>query len=127
MTVHRRGNRDNKWEIIIELGRDPVTGKRERLTRLVEGNKKQAEAEEARLITERETGTLVRTTRETMAEYLTRWLNDHVRTRVRPTTFTSYQYQVKNHLIPGLGRVRLTELSPMDVERHYARMLDQGL
>ena len=41
--------------------------------------------------------------------WLRYWLT--TRTRIRPVTLRSYQVHVENHLIPHLGRVRLSELA----------------
>jgi integrase len=45
----------------------------------------------------------------TVERWLRYWLT--TRTKIRPTTLPSYQIHVENHLIPHLGRVRLSELA----------------
>jgi len=51
----------------------------------------------------------------TVAAYLDEWLESVARHSVRPSTFYSYRLYVRDHLIPALGRKRLTRLSPSDV------------
>jgi integrase len=45
----------------------------------------------------------------TMQQWLRYWLT--TRTRIRPTTLRSYEVHVERHLIPHLGRIRLSELT----------------
>lgn len=53
----------------------------------------------------------------TMQRWLRYWLT--ARTRIRPTTLRSYKVHVDRHLIPHLGRVRLSELTG----RHITDMI----
>ncbi len=55
--------------------------------------------------------------RVTVGTFLTRWLEDCVRPRVRPGTAESYEMHIRIHLKPAIGRVRLTSLTPDDVQR----------
>ena len=54
--------------------------------------------------------------RQTVAQFLTAWLNECVRPSVRPRTLVSYSQLVKVHVSPELGHVILTKLSPQDVQ-----------
>ena len=49
-----------------------------------------------------------------MGAFLRRWLVT-VRGKLRPRTHKSYEQVVRIHLEPGLGRVRLAKLTPLDV------------
>jgi integrase len=50
--------------------------------------------------------------RLTVATFLTKWLQDTVAPSVRPSSFDSY---VRIHIIPAIGRIPLTRLTPQDV------------
>jgi integrase-like protein len=52
-----------------------------------------------------------------MQRRLRYWLSP--RTKIRPATLRSYETHVENHLIPHLGRVRLSELT----SRHITDMI----
>jgi hypothetical protein len=45
--------------------------------------------------------------RTTVGEYLGLWLEDSVKTSVKPVTYESYRQLVRKHLIPSLGRNKL--------------------
>jgi len=53
---------------------------------------------------------------QTVGEFLTRWLEDTVRPSVRASTFDSYRWLSQQHIIPRLGRIRLTALTPQHVQ-----------
>ncbi len=127
MSGYSRRRSKGSWEVVVELGRDPLTGKRRRAYQTVKGPKRAAEDQQAKLFHSVRTGAYVEPTRLTVAEYLQSWLADHVRTQVRPSTFQSYRVQVERHLIPGLGTIKLAQLTPLHLQRHYAQALDAGL
>ena len=63
----------------------------------------------------------------TVEEFLSNWLNTSVRDNVRPRTFENYRLQVRQHIIPALGRMKLKNLSPAHVQGFYRSKLDAGL
>ena len=63
----------------------------------------------------------------TVGAYLERWVEDVARVKVRPSTFVSYSGIVERHLVPSLGRVRLDQLTPEQVQRMLNTKLDAGL
>lgn len=63
--------------------------------------------------------------RQTVAEYLTVWL-DGSKTRVRLSTWTSYRVYIEKHIVPELGRVRLAQLTPAHLQRLYAKLIAAG-
>ena len=64
--------------------------------------------------------------RQTVGQFLSRWLEDSARPSVRPTTFQSYQSYVRLHLIPELGHLKLARLMPADVQRYLNARLASG-
>jgi integrase len=64
---------------------------------------------------------------QTVGEYLDRWLTDSVRDSVKPRTFSNYSLQVRQHITPALGRVKLKNLSPAHIQSFYRTKLDAGL
>ena len=70
------------------------------------------------LVADRRAG--IRPTKQTTGDYLTRWVADA--RNIRTTTRHGYEAVVTYHLVPALGHIRLTDLTPMDVERALARL-----
>ncbi len=62
--------------------------------------------------------------RITLGEWLDQWIAG--KGRLRPTTRRTYDTHIRLYLKPVLGRIRLDELSPVDIERLYAAMRQVG-
>lgn len=72
-------------------------------------------------------GIPIPTERQTLARFLQSWLAEVVKQSVRPKTFNTYEYIVKLHIEPELGKKVLTKLSPQDVQRFLNEKLESGL
>ncbi len=72
-------------------------------------------------------GILAAPLRLTTGEYLTRWLEDSARPKLRPRTFASYEQVVRLHIEPYLGRVPLQKLMPQQVQAWLNDRLKAGL
>ena len=62
-----------------------------------------------------------------LSDYLDRWLNDSVRGSVKPVTHDSYKMLVNKHVVPALGNVGLSKLTPAHLQGFYRTKLDEGL
>lgn len=65
----------------------------------------------------------VRPAKETLAEYLTRWLRDYGEEHLKGTTLESYRTLVRVHITPALGAVPLARLTAAQVQAWQADML----
>jgi integrase len=74
----------------------------------------------------REQGMLVSGPRQTLGHFLTRWLEDSVKPTLRPRSYVAYDAKVRNHILPELGRIPLSSLTPQHLQRLYARKLANG-
>jgi hypothetical protein len=110
--------RHGSWGYVVDVGRDPATGKRRQRT--VGGFRTQAEADaELRdVLTDVQTGRYRDDGRRTVTDYLREWLNVKVAGgHVRVTTARSYRQHIETYLIPHLGHMRLRDLQPSHVSR----------
>jgi hypothetical protein len=58
----------------------------------------------------------------TVGEYILSWLSDSAKHAVKATTYRAYESQIHKHIIPALGRVRLSPASSL--RREAARRLE---
>jgi integrase len=115
---------DGRWQARIDLGY--VNGKRQRKAYF--GKTRQEAARKLNgALAERERGLPIISERETVATFLTRWLAEVVEPSVRPKTYASYESLCRVHLIPALGRHRLSKLEPVDVQQFLTVMTNAGL
>ena len=122
MRGHITKRSKNSWTIVLDLGRDPATGKRQQQWITVKGTKKDAERKLAELIREVDTGGFVKPSKSTVGEYVEQWLRDYAQAHVRPRTLEGYRERAK-HLVAGLGAISLSELRPDHLQGYYATKL----
>jgi len=114
------------WEITIDIGRDPATGKRLRHFESVKGRKTDAQKRLHELLHSLEQGNFAKPRRITLGEWLTDWLSGYVKTNCSPRTLDGYQSIVMRHLIPSLGMIPLSQLEPRHIQQYYASALSEG-
>ncbi|MEW6045890.1 MAG: tyrosine-type recombinase/integrase [Bacillota bacterium] len=127
MRGHIRKRAKDSWSVVVELPRDPETGRRRQKWVTVKGTKRDAERVLAEMVAEIERGTYVEPSKLTVAEYLDMWLRDCASASVRPTTLEGYEVMVRRHLMPELGDILLPRLTPLHVQGLYRKMTEQGL
>jgi len=91
------------------------------------GDREEVRAKLTKAMADRDGGLVFDSKNASVGEYLDRWLTDSVRDTVRESTYASYKRMVSNHLIPGVGRAKLSKLKPGDLRRLYREKLDLGL
>ncbi len=121
--VNKRG--DISWQVIVSLGKDPITGKYKKKWVTVRGTRKDAEKKLVELLQQVDTGTFVDPGKLTVAEYLQRWLKDHKK-NIAPSTYERYRIAIFQHLIPAIGSIPLQKLQPLHIQEMYTRDLEEG-
>jgi len=114
--LHKRGSR---WAyVVVDIGRDPATGKRKQCTRGGFATKAAAEEALGDFMSELRAGTAVAPSSVTLEGYLTDWLQT-VKPQLRQITWASYVVAV-DRITWGLGSTKLQALTAIEVERFYA-------
>lgn len=113
----------SSYTIVIDLGRDPMTGKRERIYKTVKVNHKKAEKEMRRMMAEIENGTFIKPNDMIMKEFLEKYLETR-RNDLAPSTYYSYQKIIEKYLIPNFGKIKVCELQPYTVQEYYNKALE---
>lgn len=96
--IHRRSA--GTWEVSLELGRDPRTGKRERRTFTVRGSKREAEQAAAAQVAAIAGGAFVDPSKETVEQFLRGWLRDYVEPSLALRTQQRYREILEYDLVP---------------------------
>lgn len=124
MHYHLEKRSKRSWTIVIDMGRDPVTGKRKRKYIAVEGTKAKAEAEAQRIIGEMTVGVYVEPARITLGQWLVEFLEEK-KADIAPRTYESYEMIIRRHLIPALGNIPLQELTPAHIAMYKTAKLKE--
>lgn len=126
MKGHIRKHRDS-WAIIVELPRDPQTGKRRQKWVTLKGTRTDAEKKLAELLHQVNTGSFSRPGKKlTVENFLTQWLNDYAAINVRPLTKQSYEHWIRKQIIPAIGTLLLSRLQPSHLQTFYRKALETG-
>jgi integrase len=124
MRGHIRERSPGHWAIILDA-RDPQTGKRKRRWHSFRGTKRQAQIECSKLIAAVTTGTDAEPGRQTVAQFLERWLV-HMASQISPRSHERYTEIVRKNIVTALGSVKLTKLRSRQIAEAYTNALAHG-
>ena len=118
----RRGNieqrGENTWRIRYDLPLGP-DGKRRQARVTFHGTRREAERELTRLLREKDLGLSLEPSRLTLGQLLEKWL-EYAKPNLAAQTWERYALIIEKHLVPALGVVLLTRLSPLQIQAYYA-------
>jgi integrase len=117
--------RGNGYSVVVELDRDPVTGKRRQKWHSGYRTKRDAERALSEIVASLHGGTYVEPTKQTLAEFAGEWLIA-VQPTIRPSTHHSYDRNLRLHVLPRLGSVELRRIDAGMLNALYAALLANG-
>ncbi|WP_342042830.1 site-specific integrase [Bacillus sp. OTU2372] len=116
----------NSWNVVFDLGKDPVTGKRKQKRKRGFKTKKEAEKYINEQLNAIDKGTYFEPSEITLSEYLDYWLENHAKPNTAHRTYENYQYMINLHLKPVLGPIKISKLQPSHLQEYYAQKLSNG-
>lgn len=119
----RRAKGRSGWEVRVDAGRDPVTGRRRQISRSLP-TKREAEAVLARLVVEAGGGQHGGSD-AAFAELLESWFEMRS-PDWSPKTVLEHRRLIDRSIKPALGAVPLRKLRSEDLDRFYARLRKSG-
>ena len=127
MTTRRRGHsegsifqrKDGLWAALVDLGYSGGKRRRKALYGRTRRDVQQKLAATQRAV---EKGLPVPSERQTLGQFLARWLEAVARPGLRPTTFTRYRELLTLHVIPVLGGRSLGKVTPQDLQGLYSSL-----
>jgi integrase len=116
----------DSYRVAVSLGKDIKTGRYNYQWITVKG-KRQAETKLAELLHQVNTGNIVKTGRLKTSEFFERWLSEYAYVNLSPRSFERYRDLIRQHVIPDIGNISLSQLKPEHLQRHYTTKLAAGL
>ena len=114
--------KDGYIEAKMTVGYDPVTGKQ--IQKSITGKSKQEVRKKMNaLIAEVDKGTYEEASKQTLQDWLTEWHASYVVGKVKPYTSDRYETDIRVHIIPALGKVKLCDLDTSKIQ-HFYNMLE---
>lgn len=116
-TITKNGKTYTYWEARYTEGYDPGTGKQVQRSITGKTQKEVAQKLKART-TSIDEGTYTAPSKMSVSQWMDIWTADYL-VGVKPRTVESYRCQIKNHIKPQLGAIRLDALDALTVQRFY--------
>jgi integrase len=114
------------WELVVQTGRDPVTGKHRQVSRTFRGNLRDAKKARAELIVEvskgRHTGS-----RATLDDLFAEWIIELRRKGRSPNTVYGYELVYRRNIQPTLGTTQVTKVTMKMLTDLYGAHQQRGL
>ena len=114
----------SNWLVRVYQGREAVSGRRLYINTPVSGTRQAAENELARqlaILPKRPSAA------SSLTEYVCWWLTVAVEPRLRAKTAHDYDGHLSRYALPAIGRIRLRDLQPLDLQSAYAELLGRRL
>lgn len=125
MRGHIRKRGENSWELRWYVGRGPDGKKRYKTKTVHSPRKSDAQKELNRVLAETARGSYVEPSKMMLAEYAQQWLAG-IKGSVKPRTWDWYEMIMRVHIIPHLGHLSLSQLTPMYVQTAYRELRESG-
>jgi integrase len=121
-SVYKRGS---TWTWHVDIGVDPITGKRKQQTKGGFKTKRECQAALNEVLAALRAGTLVKPSKRTLESFLVgEWLP--ALRNLRPSTFSNYRTHIRTCVLPALGPIPLQQLSPAHLNALYQALLTEG-
>jgi integrase len=65
--------------------------------------------------------------KQTVRGYMVRWLDDFVKADLAPRIYHNYKLQIREHIVPAFGTMKLSNLDTPNIQALYSAKLRDGL
>ena len=120
-----RKRKDGRWEGRYTAGRDPETG-RAIYKNVLGKTQAEAKAKLKQAIEEAKGLDTAKVGRYTVGQWMEVWFEHYAKIKVRPSSHQTYRGYIDNHIKPNIGKVPLEKLTPLELQKFYKKLLEQG-
>lgn len=121
-----RQRKDGTWEARISLGANPGTGKPVR--RSIYGKtQREVRQKMTAILHDVDNGTYQKPSKLTVKMWLDEWMNTFCMNKLKPLTISSYQGNIKNHILPYIGALELQTVRGFHIQSIYNALVEKGL
>jgi integrase len=121
----KRKLKDGVWELRVDAGTDPITGKRKQTSVTFRGPSRAAD-QALRDLVDEQAPSRSDGVGANFGQLLDQWLEECERMDLSPTTIRNYRSQVERTIRPTLGKVTLSRLTAKNLDALYGAMKDAG-
>ena len=117
--------RGDGYSVVVELDRDPITGKRRQKWHSGYRTKRDAERAMSEMVAALHAGTYLEPTKQTLGDFTKDWLAA-IEPTIWPSTHYSYDRNLRLHVLPQLGSVQVRRIDAGMLNGLYALLLADG-
>jgi integrase len=121
--IRKRGN---KYSFTVDIGKDPITGKRKQKTHSGFRTKKEAQAALAELVTKVEKGEQIEVRKTTFRDFAREYFNKTYINRVKETTFERSTSLLEKQILPYFQSANLNDIDQFVIHDFYDLKLKEG-
>jgi len=123
-SIQKRGK---TYTYITDGPKDPITGKRNQISKGGFKRRKDADVALRKLLSELDENRYAEPSNETLADYLNFWFSTHYQKRVKETTVASRRYMMQKHLIDEnpFAKKKLSAITSFDIDALYNQKIDE--
>ncbi|MGC9156216.1 MAG: tyrosine-type recombinase/integrase [Ferrimicrobium sp.] len=122
-----REKKPGVWELMVELPRDPASGKRRREWATVKGTKRKAQYElQQMLVKVQDSSTSLAASSDVSTEQVVNEWFGITREGLSPTTVQGYEWRIRLHILPAIGSIPAHKLRALDLDHLYRSLIAQG-
>ncbi len=120
-----RKRADGRWEGRYTVGHDPKTGKQKFKNVL---GKTQAEVREKlkAAIEASKDLDVIKSDEYTIGQWMDVWFENCAKLKVRSSSHQTYKGYIQNHIKPYIGSIPLNQLTSLDLQKLYKKLLNNG-
>lgn len=124
MAYYRK--RGDKWSFTVDVGVDPITGKRKQKTLGGFDSEKAAELACSQIIVDVSRGDYV-DSKETLRAFMEDFLVNHVKHNVAESTYTMSKVFANKHIYPYFGNIKIAKITAIHIQKFYSFKINEGL
>ncbi|MCF8002516.1 MAG: site-specific integrase [Halanaerobiales bacterium] len=124
--AHLRKKGKKKWQIVLNVGINPKTGRKKRKTKIVNANKTKAKKVMHKLAQKYENEDYNSNINMTLEKYLNKWYKEYCLDNLAPKTYNDYKGVIDKHLIPALGSLKLQNIKAHHIIKYQSDKLKNG-
>jgi len=122
--VPAKNKQGYKWKCTKEGPRDPITGERRQVTRRADTKKEAEEKVDAAIREMERNGNQPINGVIRFQDYLPEWVETYKKGKVKEATYESHKRNIKTHLLPVFGKMRIKDLTKHQYQQYINKLLD---
>jgi len=121
-----KNKKTGKWDFVIDVGIDKMTGKRKQKRKRGFNTKREAEEVLTKLKNELLQGTYIEPSQQFYCDYFNEWM-DGKRHNMSNQTLKNYESYFLNHIHPILGNMQLSKINPLSIQKFLSTLHEKRL